>query len=209
MLQADIKVEDREGNRHHLTMRVHRQTPGPFANYRCIVADRQCLYPNYPRWSESATALVVRASSTLNIDELLPAGEKIARLKIRVVLVTSGGETPLAELRYRDGRLEIRDVGPPQQIRELPVVSGKYLVSHCLRLAAWGHDGEPQPPNPPQPPIQASPGSGPRYVRIAEIPEPARSGLESAIRTYGWGQPDKSKEGECVWLHDWERFLAG
>lgn len=209
MLRIDIKAEEHEGGRHQLMMSVHRQTPGPFADYLCSVADRQCLYEHYPRWSETVAALVARAALALNIDELLPVGERIARLKMRVLLVTSGGEAPLLELRYRAGRMDIIDAGPPQRIGDVSVVPRRGLVSQCLRLAAWGQDGETPPATLPQAAIYGSPGSDERYLRIAEIPEPARSGLESLIRAHHWGQPVQPGQGECVWLHDWERFLAG
>ena len=211
MLQVVVQAEGQKGDRHELTMGIRRMTPGPFSNYLFSVADQQFLYKNYPRWSENATALAARAAAALNIDELLPDGESIGRLKVAIKLITSRSEVPLAEIRYQGGRLEIRYTGPPPLMADINITAGRRLVSQCLRLAAWGHDGALPAFVAPAPPIHiyTSAGSDTRYVRVAEVPEPARSGLESVLRRYAWGQPAFPGEGNCVWLHDWERFLKG
>lgn len=211
MLHVVVKAEGQKGDRHELTMGIRRMTPGPFSDYLFSVADQQFLYKNYPRWSETATALAARAAAALNIDELLPDGETIGRLKLTIKLITSGGEVPLTEIRCQGGRLEIRDTGPPPLMVDINISAGNGLVSQCLRLAAWGHDGALPAFVPPTPPIHihTSAGSDTRYVRVAEVPEPARSGLESMLRRYAWGQPAFPGEGNCIWLHDWERFLRG
>jgi hypothetical protein len=211
MLQVVVKAESQEGDRHELTMGIRRMTPGPFSDYLFSVADQQVLYKNYPRWSETSTALASRAAAALNIDELLPDGESIDRLKVTIKLIPFGGEVPLAEFRYQGGRLEIRDTGTPPLMADVNIAAGSGLVSRCLRLAAWGHDGALPAFVPPTPPIHiyTSAGSDTRFVRVAEVPEPARSGLESVLRRYAWGQPAFPGEGNCIWLQDWERFLKG
>jgi hypothetical protein len=202
MLLADIKVEDRHGLRHEVAMKIHRRTPGPLADYLCSATDREIVFRDYPRWSECTAGLVARAAAALRLDELLPPGQDIARLKAAVQLVMPS-KMPIFELRFSEGRLNILDKGPPESITSVNLAPGPELVLRCLRYAAWREDKEPPVPPVVSPPVRDG------YIRLRDVPDPARSGLEAALHRYKWGQPVFPGEGECIWLADWERFIEG
>ena len=203
MLLTNIKVEDRHGAHHWVSMKIRRLTPGPVANYQCLSGGREIIIQSYPRWAERAVCLVARGAAILCLDELLPVAEDIVRFKASVSLVTGSREKPLVELRYKQNELAILDKGPPEGMTSLYLAPEQNFMLSCLRYAAWQENKEPPLPLPPSPPLRD------RYIRLSDLGEPARTGLESALHQYGWGQPDLPSEGECVWISDWQRFICG
>ncbi len=183
-------------------MKIRRHTPGPLADYLCSVADREIVFRGYPRWSESTAGLLARAAAALRLDELLPPGQGMARLKATAQLVMPS-IIPILEMRFVEGKLDILDKGPPECITSVDLNPGPEFVLRCLRYAAWREDKEPPVPPVVSPPVRDG------YIRLRDVPDPARSGLEAALHRYKWGQPVFPGEGECIWLADWERFIEG
>lgn len=77
------------------------------------------------------------------------------------------------------------------------------LVARCLAVALnQGREALPSRPEKPEVTVRVN-DAGFRYVRLDEIPEPARTVFDQALA--GSGIPDHG----CAYAHDWFDFLDG
>lgn len=79
------------------------------------------------------------------------------------------------------------------------------LVARSIAKALTGAERLPKRPQPLAVSIHSDDGDP--YVRISEIPEPARSAFEKNMRDET--RPFIKGERECAYAEDWEDFLAG
>jgi hypothetical protein len=109
-----------------------------------------------------------------------------------------------------DYRVALKDevlgeVGEPAMVRSYPRWAGSVwnLVAHCLATALnEGHEELPPRPAKPEVTVRMN-DAGYRYVRLDEIPEPARTFFDQTLA--GSGIPDHG----CAYAHDWFDFLNG
>lgn len=79
------------------------------------------------------------------------------------------------------------------------------LVARAIAKSLSGTERLPQRPRTPN--VQIHTNENIRYVRMAEIPEPARSVFERRMR--GSTIPVIEGETDCVYAWDWEGFISG
>ncbi len=79
------------------------------------------------------------------------------------------------------------------------------LVGRAIAKSLSGTERLPQRPRTPRVPIHTA--GTIRYVRMAEIPEPARSVFGHRMR--GSTLPVIDGETDCVYAWDWEGFISG
>lgn len=79
------------------------------------------------------------------------------------------------------------------------------LVARAIAKSLSGSERLPQRPHTPKVPIHTS-GKTP-YVRMSEIPEPARSVFERRMKDST--VPVIEGESDCVYAWDWEGFISG
>jgi len=137
--------------------------------------------------------------------ELWPGGRETGK---RVIASGDIGRIRAGELA--DYEVDLRedllgDVGDTAQVRNYPRRSSSVwdLVARCISAAL--NDGrEELPPRPtlPDVPVHVR-DDGVRYVRLDEIPEPARSLFRHNLA--GSGIPSHG----CAYAHDWTDFLFG
>jgi hypothetical protein len=140
--------------------------------------------------------------------ELLPGGresEKCVIATAEIARMTDGPLGALADYRVtlKDGTLG--DVGERAIVRSYPRWSGSVwdLVARGIS-AALNQDTEALPPRPAKPEVTVHTNeAGFRYVRLDEIPEPARTFFDQKLA--GSGIPDHG----CAYAHDWFDFLSG
>jgi len=143
--------------------------------------------------------------------ELLPGGRTEGR---RVVAVGNVG-------RIRDGAcadyaVSLGETPLPEtlsgEVREYPRWSASVwdLVARALCVALSGEEALPKRPTVPDVPIHRSNVPGAAYVRLPEIPEPARTAFWNHIRYQT--RPivsDVPDRMQCAHLWEWQRFLSG
>ena len=137
--------------------------------------------------------------------ELLPGGREDGKRVIATADIarTSGG--PLADYRVALDDAVLGEVGERAMVRGYPrwAASVWDLVARCL-VAALNQGRETLPPRPAQPEMTVRMNdAGYRYVRLDEIPEPARTWFDEKLA--GSGIPDHG----CAFAHDWFDFLNG
>ncbi|WP_338019380.1 hypothetical protein [Paraburkholderia tagetis] len=104
------------------------------------------------------------------------------------------------------------DVGDMAFVRSYPRWSASVwdLVARCIAAALSGGREE-LPPRPVLPDVPAHTASGNRrYVRLREIPEPARTFFQRNIANSGRPLVEEDPDPlDCAWAHDWSDFLDG
>lgn len=143
--------------------------------------------------------------------ELLPNGRTEGR---RVLAVGEIGRTrsgASADYRVRFGEELLPDT-MSGEVRDYPRWSASIwdLVARALCVALSGEEALPKRPTAPDVPIHRSSKSDVPYVRLREIPEPARTFFAHNIRYSTC--PVVSEEPDplgCAYAWDWESFLNG
>ncbi len=138
--------------------------------------------------------------------ELWPGGRETAKRVIATADIGRIRDGALAdyEVTLREGLLG--DIGDTAFVRSYPRWSASVwdLVSRAIAAALNGGREElSKRPQLPEVSVHVEEGSGRRYVRLSEIPEPARTFFARNIEFSGMPLPG------CAWAHDWQDFLEG
>ena len=140
--------------------------------------------------------------------ELLPGGRESGKRVIAsadIERVCDGPLSALADYRVALEDAVLGDVGEQAIVRSYPRWASSVwdLVARCL-AAALNQGSEALPPRPVQPNVTVRTNdAGFRYVRLEEIPEPARTFFDRKLA--GSGIPAHG----CAYAHDWFDFLSG
>jgi hypothetical protein len=137
--------------------------------------------------------------------ELLPGGREIGKRVIATADIARVDGGALADYRVVLEDATLGKIGEPVVVRGYPRWAGNVwdLVVRCL-AAALNQGREALPPRPARPEVTIRTNdAGLRYVRLDEIPEPARTFFDTALA--GAGIPDH----DCAYAHDWLDFLNG
>lgn len=138
--------------------------------------------------------------------ELLPGGRECGKRVIATADIARVREGSFGALANYGVALEdtvLGEVGDRAIVRSYPrwATSVWDLVARCL-AAALNQDTEALPPRPVQPEVTVhTNGAGSRYVRLDEIPEPAKTFFDQKLA--GSAVPDHG----CAYAHDWFDFL--
>jgi hypothetical protein len=145
-------------------------------------------------------------------------------LKVTLSIVP-GGTGPERQL----GELQIINVGGGRVANYRCVLVGEdlphHLVTHVERYPRWsaptwdlvaraistalrGQERLPRRPSPLQVPVRTDPDSGRTYVRVSDIPEPARTAFSRWITGSDGPVVDGEAVGDCVYAWDWSRFIG-
>ncbi|CAJ6888513.1 hypothetical protein [Burkholderia pseudomallei] len=137
--------------------------------------------------------------------ELWPAGRESGRRVIATADIGRVRDGALANYEVQLNEALIGDVGDTALIRDYPRWSASVfdLVVRCL-AAALNNGTEEFPPRPVSPEVAVHVrGDGVQYVKLSEIPEPARTFFKENLS--GSGIPGHG----CAYAHDWYDFLEG
>lgn len=150
------------------------------------------------------------------------AGHDAPMLKITVSLVPGGvgPERKLGELHIANVGggaladyecvLNSSDLPTPLrvQLTRYPRWAGSVwdLVARALCKGLSGSERLPRRPAPLRVPVHTDAESGIRYVRMADISEPARAAFDR--RMLGATVPAIPGEKDCVYAWDWESFIS-
>ncbi|MGF6413613.1 hypothetical protein [Paraburkholderia sp. MM5482-R1] len=137
--------------------------------------------------------------------ELLPGGREDGKRVIATADIARVSGGALADYRVALDDAVLRQVGERATVRGYPRWAGSVwdLVARCVAAALnQGREALPPRPAPPQVTVHVN-DAGYRYVRLDEIPEPARTYFDRKLA--GSGIPDHG----CAFAHDWFDFLNG
>ena len=137
--------------------------------------------------------------------ELLPGGRESGKRVIATADIARVSGGALADYRVALKDEVLGEVGEPAMVRSYPRWAGSVwdLVTRCLATALnQGREELPSRPAKPEVPVRMN-DAGFRYVRLDEIPEPARTFFDRTLG--GSGIPDHG----CAYAHDWFNFLNG
>ncbi|MDH6148251.1 MULTISPECIES: hypothetical protein [Paraburkholderia] len=137
--------------------------------------------------------------------ELLPGGREDGKRVIATADIARVSGGALADYRVALDDAVLRQVGERATVRAYPRWAGSAwdLVARCV-AAALNQGREALPPRPATPEVTVHVNdAGYRYVRLDEIPEPARTYFDKTLA--GSGIPDHG----CAFAHDWFDFLNG
>ena len=137
--------------------------------------------------------------------ELLPGGRESGKRVIATADIARVSGGALADYRVALKDEVLGEVGKPAMVCSYPRWASSVwdLVARCL-AAALNEGREELPPSPAKPEVTVRMNdAGYRYVRLDEIPEPARTFFDQTLA--GSGIPDHG----CAYAHDWFDFLYG
>ncbi|MGF6852954.1 hypothetical protein [Paraburkholderia sp. CI3] len=137
--------------------------------------------------------------------ELLPGGREDGKRVIATADIARVSSGALADYRVALDDAVLGQVGERATVRGYPRWTGSVwdLVARCV-AAALNQGREALPPRPASPQVTVHVNdAGYRYVRLDEIPEPARTYFDRKLA--GSGIPDHG----CAFAHDWFDFLNG
>jgi hypothetical protein len=137
--------------------------------------------------------------------ELLPGGREDGKQVIATAEIARVSGGALADYRVALADAVLGQVGERATVRDYPRWAGSIwdLVARCVAAALnQGRESLPPRPAPPLVTVRIN-EAGYRYVRLDEIPEPARTYFDSKLA--GSGIPEHG----CAFAHDWFDFLNG
>lgn len=137
--------------------------------------------------------------------ELLPGGRESDKRVIATADIARVSGSSLADYKVALNEAVIGKVGESAMVRNYPRWASSVwdLVSRCI-VAALNAGREELPPRPTQPEVTIRTNdAGHRYVRLDEIPEPARTFFDQNLT--GSAIPDH----DCAYAHDWFAFVHG
>lgn len=79
------------------------------------------------------------------------------------------------------------------------------LVARAIAKALTGREALPRRPRPIKVPVRIDINAGTKYVRVREIPEPAKSAFVKQLGSRA--RPSISGEDDCVHAEDWLQFI--
>ncbi|WNC90211.1 hypothetical protein RI103_02285 [Paraburkholderia sp. FT54] len=141
--------------------------------------------------------------------ELWPGGRESGRLVIATadIVRVKNGQLADYEVRLHDDVLG--DIGTAT-LTQYPRFAGSVLDLAARAIATALAGGEELPPRPILPDVPVHKSGTTPYVRMREIPEPARTLF--AKNMFGSTCPYIEEDSEpmgCVYAWDWEAFLSG
>jgi hypothetical protein len=144
--------------------------------------------------------------------ELWPGGRESGRRVIATADIGRVKDGALADYKVDLEEKLLGYVGDTATVHSYPRWSASVwdLVARCIAAALNGGREE-LPPRPvlPEVPVHTSAG-GRRYVRLREIPEPARTFFRRNIANSGRPMVEDDPEPmDCAWAHDFQDFLEG
>ncbi|MCL4667860.1 hypothetical protein [Burkholderia pseudomallei] len=137
--------------------------------------------------------------------ELWPGGRESRKRVIATADIGRVRDGALADYEVELRETLLGDVGDTTLIRDYPRWSASVfdLVARCL-AAALNNGKEELPPRPVSPEVTIHVrGDGVHYVKLSEIPEPAKTYFEKSLD--GSGIPGHGR----AYAHDWHDFLEG
>ena len=137
--------------------------------------------------------------------ELLPGGRESGKRVIATADIARVNGGALADYSVALEEAVLGEVGERARVRGYPRWAGSVwdLVARSI-AAALNQGREALPPRPAPPVVTVRTNdAGFRYVRLDEIPEPARTFFDQKLA--GSGIPDHG----CAYAHDWFDFLNG
>jgi hypothetical protein len=137
--------------------------------------------------------------------ELLPGGRESGKRVIATADIARVSGGALADYSVALEEAVLGEVGERARVRGYPRWAGSVwdLVARSI-AAALNQGREALPPRPVPPAVTVRTNdAGFRYVRLDEIPEPARTFFDQNLA--GSGIPDHG----CAYAHDWFDFLNG
>lgn len=212
MLLTHFKLSYSNGETSSLSLKVVHVSGRRIADYAVSAwqddAQRpeEALLQQYPRWSESASGLVARGLHALWPEGLADAAlEEVSRIDGQTALLTASRGVAIDEWAWQQGDFLARNDELGYRQGTIPIGPADTLLHRCLCAVAWDVPLPPAWPQSPDVPVQESDGL--RYVRLADIPEPARQVFYE--RMQGSTAPVISHEGVCFYAWDWQDFLEG
>ena len=140
--------------------------------------------------------------------ELLPGGRETSKRTLGVAEIAQVRSGPVADyaVRVTDDLGSAWTARLPRYPRWAAPVWD--LALRGIAKAMTGREALPRRPRRLQVPVHRA--SGLQYVRLPEIPEPARSAFEKSIAysTCPLVEYDPEPRG-CAYAHDWSDFIAG
>ncbi|MEN8517950.1 hypothetical protein [Burkholderia sp. RS02] len=145
------------------------------------------------------------------IVELWPGGRESSK---RVIATADIGR--IRNGKHADYEVELHeallgDIGDTAVVRKYPRWSASVwdLVARSI-AAALNRGKEELPPRPVLPEVPVHISDNRRYVRLREIPEPARTFFRRNIANSGRPLIEEDPDPmDCAWAHDWSDFLDG
>jgi len=137
--------------------------------------------------------------------ELWPGGRESGKRTIATADISRIRDGSHADYKVKLKEGLIGDVGDTVLIRSYPRWSASVfdLVARCLAAALNnGNEALPTRPVLPEVPIHVR-DDGARYVKLTEIPDPAKTFFERRIDGSSIPYPG------CAFAHDWDDFLHG
>ncbi len=141
--------------------------------------------------------------------EIFPGGDESRRRELAhadIGNVSMGALSRYVARVYESGIDDVKTA----EISEYPRWSASVwdLVARCVAKALTGKEEIPAHPTPLQIPVSACEGI--RYVRHADMPEPARSAFRERMQhSTGPVIAHESDPMGCAYEHDWLDFLRG
>lgn len=204
------------------TIEIGRLRSGSVADYVAIeraadgevVSQRELL--GYPRWAEHASGLAARCAHLLSP---WTAPDRVDTpsigLPIEAAWIEIGLGSQRDSMRKRLERIQYVRTGFAPRILvarenwpsyDYPapayVAADTCALVWLLRLAAWGTCDPIGLPGALDVPVHVE-GDGPPFVRLADIPEPARTAFDRWME----GATVPARDSAYVW--DWKRFCEG
>ncbi|SIT39478.1 conserved hypothetical protein [Paraburkholderia piptadeniae] len=143
--------------------------------------------------------------------ELWPGGRESARRVIATADIARIRDGALADYEADLHEALLGNIGDTAHVRSYPRWSASVwdLVARCIAAALNGGK-EKLPPRPVPPQVSVYISDNRRYVRLREIPEPARTFFRRNIAN--GSRPLISEDSDPMdraWAHDWSDFLDG
>lgn len=144
--------------------------------------------------------------------EIWPGGFESARRVLATADIGRTKDGPLADYEVTLSEDLVGVVGQSARVLNYPRWSRSIwdLIARCIAAGLNGGNEElPARPETLKVPIHIAAGNC-RYVRLREIPEPARLFFQRNIANSGRPMvADDPEPTDCAWAHDWTDFLEG
>lgn len=197
---------------------------GAVASYNAVLIDSRentittADIKDYPRWSEPVSGLVARALHKCICDQVhreFCTVQPVRTLFVSIRLIPGGVgdaralENFTADLRHMTAPVQFSDSeNKSRSVTRRLRFGGNYpltIAVQCLSQWVWQSPHPRGWPTPIEVPVNH--GEDLSYVRIADIPEPARSAFIRSMS--GSTVPVIANEGPVAYAMDWTDFLSG
>lgn len=143
------------------------------------------------------------------IVQLIPCGDESRATELARADIGNVSRGAMANYRVRVRETDVEG-GKLGEVKGYPRWSAS-IWDLVLRMIAKAQYGEEQiPPRPELLDVSIRRGDGFAYVRLADIPEPARTAFRDNLDRWRSGvPPGDGTPGDCAFADDWVRFQAG